>query len=340
LAASATLGTTSVLAADPFMIVALPDSQYYNAPANGGTPASFSAQTQWIADHRLSSNIAFVTHLGDIVDNAGISSQWTNAVAAMNILQPPGGTSVIPYGLSPGNHDMLDGGLNFLANFGPSHFSADTWYGGSSPSHLSSFQTFSAGGYNFLHISLEVNASAMTSPTALAWAQDVIQSHPGLPTIVSVHSYLDQTTRGDNGDSLWNNFIHSTPQIFMVLNGHFGGTNQQISINDVGGNVIEMLSNYQYFANGGNGFFRELIFDPDDGLIRIRTYSPVLDQYMTDASNQFAYNVSFGVDNRITVNGLEVPMFPIWTPEPSTLSILAFGLFVLSARRQPYSRRV
>ena len=50
---------------DSFTVVALPDTQNYAKDH----PEIFMDQTRWIADNRDSLQIAFVTHLGDIVNN-------------------------------------------------------------------------------------------------------------------------------------------------------------------------------------------------------------------------------------------------------------------------------
>jgi len=48
-----------------FTVVALPDTQIYA----DDHPELFDAQTTWIADQADALNIAFVTHLGEVVNN-------------------------------------------------------------------------------------------------------------------------------------------------------------------------------------------------------------------------------------------------------------------------------
>ena len=72
-----------------FTIAALPDSQYYCASARRGLPAMFSAQTDWIVTNRLAWNIAYVAHLGDIVDTGDSLTQWRNATNALYRLENP-----------------------------------------------------------------------------------------------------------------------------------------------------------------------------------------------------------------------------------------------------------
>jgi hypothetical protein len=46
-------------------------------------------------------------------------------------------------------------------------------------------------------------------------------------------------------------------------------------------------SDYQSRANGGNGWLRLLEFAPTTNVIRVRTFSPTLNQFETDANSQF-----------------------------------------------------
>jgi len=290
-------------ATTPFMLVALPDTQFYSKNAQ----AMFSAQTQWIVDQKAAQNIVFATHLGDITDDGSSSTQWSNADAAIDILD-----GKIPYSMSFGNHDLHwdylsgDGWNNCKTYFGPSRYGSYAWFGGASTSGLDTFQMFSAGDYNFLHINLRYHPDS----SDMAWAQGILTSHASLPTIISTHTYLNiNGTRDTIGTSIWNTLVKSNSQVFMVLNGHYSGENQLISTNDFGGKVIQMVSDYQSYPNNGNGFLRELIFDPDASLIRVKTYSPTLGAFESDADSQFAYSVSFAA--KITVNGLT--SYPICT---------------------------
>jgi hypothetical protein len=105
---------------DDFFIVVLPDTQFYSE----SYPQTFAAQTQWIVGTRNSANIAYVAHVGDIVNSSAVTAQWINADAAMGQLDDPAATGFldgIPYGVAPGNHDQPTG--NYNAYFGASRFS-------------------------------------------------------------------------------------------------------------------------------------------------------------------------------------------------------------------------
>jgi len=59
-----------------------------------------------------------------------------------------------------------------------------------------------------------------------------------------------------------------------------------------GSRVHQMLSDYQWLDDsGGSGFLRVLQFDYSQKQIRVQTYSPYLDQYMTDDANQFTLSL-------------------------------------------------
>ena len=60
-----------------------------------------------------------------------------------------------------------------------------------------------------------------------------------------------------------------------------------ISRNDAGGQLLEMLCDYQRRENGGNGWLRIIRFVPSAREMQMRTYSPSLDQFETDANSEF-----------------------------------------------------
>ncbi len=70
-----------------FTVVVLPDTQKYAEQQL----QPFVDQTQWIADHAASENIAFVSHVGDVVENGALyESEWLFADSAMDILDGTG----------------------------------------------------------------------------------------------------------------------------------------------------------------------------------------------------------------------------------------------------------
>jgi hypothetical protein len=286
--------------AEPFTLVVLPDTQnYVNSAANAPI---FTAQTQWIRDHIEAGNernIAFVSHVGDVVSTATTALQWERAVVSMSVLESMGGF-VVPYGILPGNHDYAvtsdkgTGTAAYVANFGPKRFAAAPWYGGADPSGSNSVQRVTLGGREYLHLALEWRPTVnvpFRDPSPIAWAKEVIAAHPDTPVILSTHEYVDDVPPGRSsaGDALFNELVRSTDQIFIVLCGHFhsgnnpnSGEYHQVSINDYGKPVIEMLQDFQDYSNGGNGWLRLIRFDEPAGAVSVQTYSPWLDQFQTE----------------------------------------------------------
>jgi hypothetical protein len=308
-----------------FRIVVLPDTQNYQ-----GTNANlFSAQTQWIVNNHAALNIEFVIHEGDIV-NDNQASQWENAQTAMRILD-----GVVPYSITPGNHDMgTNGSANtrdttlFNQYFPLSHYSGTATFGGvytAEPTkYENNYHIFNAGGTDWLVLSLEFGPRN----EVLTWANQVVSSHPNHRVIVVTHIYIwSNETRHDtseswnphsygvssqpggvnDGEEMWQKFVRKHANISFVLNGHVlnDGQGRLVSVGDHGNRVYQMLCNYQTLPNGGNAYLRVLEFDPVQRRVSATSYSPSLDNYLTDWQNQFVFeNVDLGPPSGAPTNVL------------------------------------
>ena len=303
-----------------FTVVALPDTQSYSAKY----PEVFVDQIQWIVDHAEEQKIAFVTHLGDVVNNESAEQQWLNARDAMDRLDGAG----IPYGVVLGNHDAVyyDGNIHintaegcsddpeepcdamrYIDNFGPQRYQQHSWYGGTSPTALSNFETFSYDGQEFLFLHLPIDPW----DEEIDWAEQVIADHPDAAVALSTHRYLldwrmteemgypfdllaagrvdsfitsfiqkPYFENGWNAEELFNKFISKQKQIYMVQCGHFDAEYYQVSTNEHGLPVHEMLVDFQSLPpQGGNGYMRLLRYDVTNGRIHVQTYSPTLDRF-------------------------------------------------------------
>jgi hypothetical protein len=221
-----------------------------------------------------------------------LSVEIPRAIEGYRLLDAAG----IPFGVAPGNHDydamwsaegfppnlatnpgeltmtpedlgiLHIGGLdNFRSVFGDKgeFFNGKPWYVSSYNGGADSAQTFSAGGYTFLHIALEMAAG----DDVLAWAESVIKAHPGLPTIISTHDYLDpQGERRANpivdlkrvdpehhntAQEYWSKLISRNDQVFLVLCGHHHGHSWRADDNTVGHKVYQILADYQHRGQAG-----------------------------------------------------------------------------------------
>jgi hypothetical protein len=303
-------------ATDFFTIVVLPDTQLYSATY----PTIFTEQTQWIVDNKDRLNITFVVHVGDIVnDGNSIPQQWTNADASMDKLD-----NVVPYLVVPGNHDYDNqcgtrSATSYNSKFGPSRFQGYSWYGGHySGGNENNYGFFSGDSQEFLVIGLEF----CPRDEVLSWAEGLINDNPNKKVILFTHSYMySDNTRVDSGDThnctaytcgascnngedIWNELVskkfeHSNislaSNIILLLSGHIVvGSTDGCSITgrrtDCVNNqpVHQILQNYQICPPyGGDGLLRYYTFKPDENKIEAVTYSPHLDQYLTDSSNRF-----------------------------------------------------
>jgi hypothetical protein len=112
----------------------------------------------------------------------------------------------------------------------------------------------------------------------------------------------------NDGEEVWRKVVAPNRNVKLVFSGHDvsgadlppGTTGRLTSTREDGSVVHQVLANYQtclgppcafspnnVMANGGNGFLRLLRFSSADQSIVVRTYSPVLNQFLVDAGNQF-----------------------------------------------------
>jgi len=272
--------------ADSFTLIVLPDTQYYSQLY----PEIYSAQTQWIVENRDNLNIVFVSHLGDIVQNNDRDeAEWQAANVAMSMLD-----DVVPYGVLPGNHDLQVGGTaNFYEQYFPaSRFEHQPWWGDSFDHNRYNYQLFSAGGDDYVILHMQYCPTS----EAIQWANDVLEEWSSRKAIVSTHSYLfsdatlvkncqDKSNGSFNGAQMWNRLIKNNLNVFLVLAGHVPGIARREDFE--GRAVYQLLSDYQNFPMGGSGYLRIMTFEPQNDMIRVTSYSPYLDKYLTDDDNQF-----------------------------------------------------
>jgi hypothetical protein len=233
----------------------------------------------------------------------------------------------VPFAIVPGNHDydamwtdanhapaakiadisdigmLHSGGLdNFRSVFGAesAFFKDKPWYVASHDGGADSAQIFEAGGYRFLHIGLQFDAPS----ASLEWAASIVRKYPGMPTIVTMHDYL-QTDGSrmpnpiidnhavdplDNTPQMiWDKFISQHDQIFMVLCGHEHAQAFRTDDNKAGHKVYQILSDYQdrhqtaidagaKMQQGegiGDGWMRLMAFEMGAAtpIVRVSTYS-------------------------------------------------------------------
>jgi hypothetical protein len=149
----------------------------------------------------------------------------------------------------------------------------------------------------------------------------VIAAHPGYRVIVTMHAYMSSNgTRYTTSkyrmsyphntvQEVWDEFIKTHSQIFMVLCGHSSGAYHCVDMNNSGSKVHQIVSDYQSIPSDGSGslgygggWFRLMEFDTDTGAIHVRTYSSLHNKYsndplFTDGSEYARYYAPFNYDS-------------------------------------------
>ncbi len=293
-------------------IVLLPDTQIYSQ----NYPGLFEAQTSWIANNIRPRNIRYVFHLGDIV-NVNSIPEWRNARRAMRTLD-----GVVPYAIVPGNHDYGPGGNaatrdTFMNDyFYEEDYRAWPTFGGAmEPGKMdNSYHLFRAGGVEWIVMCLEWGPGDST----IAWADQILNQHPNRKAILVTHAYMNNndyryditdTTRPqdynphrystpggvNDGEELWQKLVKKH-NFVMTVNGHVlgDGTGYRVDNNDAGQPVHQMLSNYQFRTLGGEGYLRVLEFQPDGKTVKVSSYSPIYDNRLLTADQDFSFQLDLG----------------------------------------------
>jgi hypothetical protein len=279
-----------------FTVVGIPDTQYYTSLLNGGSNETYKQQMTWIVNHLVSDNIVFVEGLGDCVEDGDNDlNEWKRVDTAQKIIENPGTTGLtfgIPYALNVGNHDQTPvgnpNGTTTLYNqyFGSSRFSGRPYYGGHYGSNNNNnYAYFSASGMDFIVLNFEYNPNP---PVALLnWGRTLLQNNPTKRAIVGTHALLDINGNfGPQGLFLYNT-LKVCPNLFLLLGAHVPGESKRVNA-FFGDTVYSWMADYQSRSNGGDGWMRLMQFSPSTNTISVKTYSPKLNQYETDASSQFS----------------------------------------------------
>lgn len=296
---------------EDFTIIAMPDTQHYTD--NPNNYAFFSAQTQWIVDNKDSRNIVFVTGLGDIVQNGNANlSEWQLADDAYSLIEDPLTTFLddgIPYGLGVGNHDQspIGGGSGASTSrynefFGISRFTGRGYYGGHfGTDNDNNYELFSAGGMDFIIIHFEYDTTP--EPAVLNWADALLTTYSNRRAIATTHYMINTGNPGSwgaQGQAIYN-ALSDHPNLFLLLGGHVHGEGRRQDT-AVNGNVVNtLLSDYQDYINGGDGWLRIMTFSPVNDTIQVQTYSPTRNggsgDFQTDADSQFTLSYEMQSDD-------------------------------------------
>ncbi|MEJ5995253.1 metallophosphoesterase [Pedobacter sp. Du54] len=300
---------------ETFSIAIIPDTQYYTSLKHNGTMSMFEQQIQWIRDNKTKEKIAYVIHLGDLVDTGSDQAQWIRGKTEMYKLE----TDHIPYGIAVGNHDQSPNGdptfpsteLGYNLYFGRTHMSAFPWFGGAEGSSNNAdnhYDLFTANGVDYLVLYVEFNSpgAAEYNPaleaTTMNWVNGVLTTYANRKIIVVSHSILNvpsesnsPTIPGQGNNNIEGQFtvqgkiiyanmkLHKN--VFLMLSGHISGEGFRKDEFD-GGVIKTYLADYQSRENapyngtkrnGGNGLMRLMRFNKTKQTLSVRTFAPQKD---------------------------------------------------------------
>ncbi|MGZ0654407.1 hypothetical protein ACWPKS_02265 [Coraliomargarita sp. W4R72] len=234
----------------------------------------FVLGNDWIVNNIDEQKIAFVSHVGDIVDTYTNEPEWVFAREQMDRLR-----GLVPFGMSVGNHDMVERSgdtSNFQQYFPSESFEDYSWYGGAFDpkpegssfrgNNVNSYQLFSAEGLEFIVLHLECNAP----DPVLEWANNLLVQYSDRRAIITTHMYLGPINKpgsgaykkdnskgrmawskchGDSGNTaveMWEKCFRKHSNVFLILSGDQGGTQafHQESLGDAGNTVHEFIVDY------------------------------------------------------------------------------------------------
>lgn len=314
---------------EDFTVVLLPDTQFYTSEKNGGTRDIFYRQTEWIIENREALNIPFVLHLGDISESGDIKSgapngaEWLIAARALYKLRDPETTGLaegIPYAVCVGNHDQepiwRSSGTTDYFNlyFGENHFGGLSYYGDHfGDNNDNHYYLFSAGGYDFIVISLEYSDPARDplDPALLEWADALLKQYPQRRGIIISHHMVNPGTPAmwsPYGEAMYE-VLKDNPNLHLMFGGHVTG--EGLRVNEFEGNTVyAMVQDYQGYPEGGSGYLRLLRFSPITNAIHFSTYSPWLDESLEEFGGALSLPYDLGTDIPPFVELGRVPQMP------------------------------
>jgi hypothetical protein len=291
--APATGGGGSADADGKFSLAVYPDTQMEVMTA---TDRRLSNRNQYVISQRSVRDIRYVLHVGDVVCWDGASDaypdnhpQYDHAGREMQSLESAG----IPWAVAIGNHDTYAVGptggsarpgvvtaqairntKTFNSTFPVSRFDIAGTY---EPGKMdNAFRTFTAAGKKWLILNLELWPRA----DAVAWAQDVVTSHPYHNVIVLTHSYLTESGVIDAGNGgygsnsgqyVFDHLVKPNPNVKLVLSGHVEGTAVRSDADSAGNKVVSILSDWHSTTTNHVRFVE---IDTVHGTLRTDVHAP------------------------------------------------------------------
>ena len=262
----------------------IPDTQN----ESGASATRFANRVSWLVANKSALDLRYALQVGDLTNWGDADpAQFAKMGSEIRPLE-----AAVPWAGAIGNHDtgaVCVGGSAcpgvsanvgvrdtsaFNATFPPSRFPR---LGGTFESGKidNSYQTFSAGGVNWLVLTLELWPRA----AAVQWAQGVVAANPDRNVIVQTHAYLESNgsisqSQGGYGSTspqfLYDNLIKRYPNIKLVLSGHVGDAAIRTDTGVNGNKIVSMLQTFHSPTNP----VRLVEINTATGTMTSRIYAP------------------------------------------------------------------
>ena len=286
------------------------DTQYYNANYdNDGFYTHQKNIHDWLLANRDPLNIQYLFHTGDIVDNADIEDQWQRADEQYQRLDD----AKFPYGVLAGNHDVdhkSEDYTNYSKHFGEHRYDANPWYGGSYKNNRGHYDLISAGGIDFIVVSVGWGVGN----EEIAWMNKVLAEHSNRVAILNFHEYLLASGGlGLQPQQIFEQVVKKNKNVKIVMSGHYHSAQKTVSKIDDNGdgvpdrNVVNMLFDYQSMAEGGMGFIRLMHINAANATMQVRTYSPSTHKFGSQAEPSSSFKPQ---DEEFTIDLTQLGVSP------------------------------
>lgn len=278
---------------------------------------------QWILDNKDEKKIQYVIGLGDITEKgedwghknndteeetAVGDAEWAAALEAISMMD-----GKIPYSLIRGaGHD---GRERFNEWFGDHEGYTQNITGYYKEGRIENvYHTFKIGSVNYMILCLDFGAK----DDVLAWANELVASHPSHRVIVTTHAYLEKDgslletgeaycpsqsyydSTNNDGDDLWNKFVRKHANICMVMCGHMTADSVVTStqIGDHGNVVRQILIDPQGLdtSSAPRGMVAMLYFSADGKQVDVQYYSTITDMYRPSSEFTVSYGATEAAD--------------------------------------------
>ncbi|OMD44138.1 S-layer homology domain-containing protein [Paenibacillus odorifer] len=277
-----------------FSFVWMSDTQYYSQ----SYPYIYQKNVKWIAENKDNLNLKYVIHTGDVVDKSYQEYQWEEADRDMKVLEDAG----IPYGVLAGNHDVghqTGDYTKFWQYFGEWRFKDMPTFGGSYDNNRGHYDLVSANGNDFIIVYMGWGLAE----EEIEWMNEIVARYPERKAILCLHEYLlVSNNRAPIADTIFEKVVKPNKNVIAALSGHYHDAELKVDELDDNGDgiadrsVYQMLADYQGAEEGGLGYIRLLQFDVANNKLRVKTYSPYLDDYNYYDENEFPGKDEFVLD--------------------------------------------